>query len=87
MGDRDHEWPAFVFVTTSKGVGWVPVRHLSTSSGTAVVVDAYDTTELSTEVGDDLEAIHEDTDSGWLWCRSAVGREGWVPINTVTTAE
>jgi hypothetical protein len=87
VGDRDHVWPAFVFVTTSKGAGWVPARHLSTSSGSAVVVDAYDTTELPTEVGDDLKAIHEDTDSGWLWCRSAVGREGWIPIKTVTTAE
>lgn len=87
VGDRDQEWPAFVFVTTSKGSGWVPARHLSTSSGSAVVVDAYDTTELPTEVGDDLEVIHEDPDSGWLWCRSAVGREGWVPIKTITTAE
>lgn len=87
VGDRDQEWPAFVFVRTSKGAGWVPARHLSASSGSAVVVDAYDTTELPTEVGDDLEVIHEDTDSGWLWCRSAVGREGWVPIKTVTTAD
>lgn len=76
-----------MFVTTSKCAGWAPARHLSTSSGSAVVVDAYDTTELPTEVGDDLEVIHEDTDSGWLWCRSTLGREGWVPIKTVTTAE
>lgn len=73
-----------MFVSTPQGSGWVPARNLSKSSGSAVVVDAYDTTELPTEVGDDLEVLHEDTDSGWLWCRSPVGREGWVPIKTVT---
>lgn len=75
-----------MFVTMSKGSGWVPARYLSTSSGRTIVVDAYDTTELPTEVGDNLEVIREDTDSGWLWCRSAVGQEGWVPIKAVTTA-
>ncbi len=86
VGDRDQEWPAFVFVTTPRGSGWVPARHLTSSSASAVVVEAYDTTELPTEVGDDLDVIHEDTDSGWIWCRSVVGREGWVPIKTVSTA-
>jgi hypothetical protein len=86
-GDRDQEWPAFVFVTTPRGSGWVPARHLTSSSASAVVVEAYDTTELPTEVGEELDVIHEDTDSGWIWCRSVVGREGWVPIKTVSTAQ
>lgn len=85
-GDRDQEWPAFVFVTTSKGSGWVPARYLTAASGPAVVVQAYDTTELPTELGEELDVIQEDTDSGWIWCRSAIGREGWVPIKTVSTA-
>jgi hypothetical protein len=86
VGDRDQEWPEFVFVTTPNGAGWVPARHVSPSSGSSVVVEEYDTTELPTEVGDLLEVIHEDIDSGWIWCRSAVGRQGWVPIKTVTSA-
>jgi hypothetical protein len=47
---------------------------------------AYDTTELSTQVGDVLEVVAEDLISGWLWCRSRDGREGWAPIKTLATA-
>lgn len=83
VGERDTEWPEFVFVTASHGAGWAPARHLSRSSGIAVVETAYDTTELPTQAGDVLEVVAEDLPSGWLWCRAADGREGWVPVKTV----
>ena len=87
VGERDTEWPEFVFVTASHGSGWVPARHLSASSGTAVVTTAYDTTELPTHIGEILEVVTEDLTSGWLWCRSAEGREGWVPVKTVDAVD
>jgi Variant SH3 domain. len=87
LGERDDRWPAFVFVTTPHGAGWVPARHLSTPSdpppGTAVVQIPYDTTELPTRVGDVLEVLTEDLLSGWLWCRADNGRQGWVPVAAV----
>lgn len=83
VGERDTRWPAFVFVTAADGSGWVPARHLSHPAGPAVVRVAYDTTELPTEVGDRLDVLLEDLDSGWLWCRAAGGREGWVPVDTL----
>ena len=46
LGDYDATWPEFVFVTAKNGGGCVPARHLSESSGTAVVETASDTTEL-----------------------------------------
>jgi len=82
VGERDTEWPEFVFVTAVHGAGWVPARHLSASSGTAVVLTPYDTTELRTQRGDVLEVLAEDLTSGWLWCRGP-GGEGWVPAKTV----
>ena len=82
-GDHDIEWPQFVFVTAAHGTGWVPARHLSQPSGPAVVQTAYDTTELPTRVGEVLEVLAEDVVSGWLWCRSRSGRQGWLPIRTV----
>ena len=87
VGDRDSEWPEFVFVAASRGTGWVPARHLSATSGTAVVQTAYDTTELPTHAGDAVEVVAEDLTSGWLWCRARDGREGWVPIKTLQPAE
>jgi predicted ArsR family transcriptional regulator len=82
-GNRDNEWPEFVFVTATHGTGWVPARHLSQPSGPARVQMAYDTTELPTSVNDALDVLAEDLPSGWLWCRSSSGQQGWVPMNTV----
>jgi Variant SH3 domain len=82
-GDRDTEWPEFVFVTSTHGTGWVPARHLSQSFGPAVVEMAYDTIELPTQLGEVLDVLAEELVSGWLWCRSGRGRQGWVPVKTV----
>jgi hypothetical protein len=82
-GGRSREWREHVFVTAAGGTGWVPVRSLSGSSGTVTVRTAYDTTELATSVGEHLEVIKEDIRSGWLWCRSRAGKEGWVPVSTL----
>jgi hypothetical protein len=86
VGDRDTEWPEFVFVTAPQGSGWVPARHLSAPSGSAVVRTEYDTTELPTHLGEVLDVVAEDLASGWLWCRSREGLEGWVPLKTLTSA-
>jgi hypothetical protein len=83
VGERSIEWPEFVLVTAGSGTGWVPARYLSAPTGRAVVETPYDTTELPTSEGERLEVVAEDRLSGWLWCRAADGREGWVPLNTV----
>ena len=80
---RDDHWPAFVFVTAAGGQGWVPARHLDADCGPATVVEPYDNTELPTTAGETLTVIARDDESGWLWVRSASGREGWVPDDTV----
>lgn len=77
-GRHDTDWPAFVFVTTDDGAGWVPGRYLDTSSDPAVVITAYDTTELATTAGEQLTLIQRDGPSGWVWVRNQAGREGWV---------
>ena len=84
VGERDSEWPAFVFITGENGSGWVPERHLDPRGLSAVVTEEYDTTELPTEEGEELELIREDLTSGWVWCRADNGREGWVPERTLS---
>ncbi len=82
-GERDTTWPAFVFVTSERGEGWVPARHLSGDAGNVVVRARYDTTELATEVGETLAIVERDDESGWVWCRNVRGEEGWVPLSTL----
>jgi hypothetical protein len=84
VGERDREWPAFVFVTSRNGSGWVPERHLDRRGTSGVVTEEYDTTELPTREGEQLEVLREDVASGWLWCRADDGREGWVPERTLS---
>ena len=83
VGERNTEWLAFVFVTTTHGEGWVPARYVSQTDGRlATMLRGYDTTELSTEPGEMLDVVEEDLESGWLWCRSQTRREGWVPVTS-----
>jgi hypothetical protein len=44
---------------------------------------AYDTTELATAAGELLTVLVIDDISGWSWVRNGLGREGWVPSNTI----
>ena len=87
VGERDTEWPEFVFVTASQGSGWVPGRHLSARAGVARVIAPYDTTELPTEAGEVVDVLARDVESGWIWCRATNGREGWVPSKTLSLAD
>ncbi len=87
VGERDGEWPAFVFVTAQQGSGWVPERHLDRQGAKAVIKQRYDTTELPTEAGEKLAVLCEDLSSGWVWCRAENGREGWVPESTLSRLE
>lgn len=81
VGERDTDWPAFVFVTSAGGQGWVPARHLSSDTGAAVVELAYDTTELAVAAGQEVTVVDKDDESGWWWCRADGGAEGWVPVS------
>ncbi|WP_040158220.1 SH3 domain-containing protein [Mobilicoccus massiliensis] len=84
VGERSPEWPAFVFVVTTNGEGWVPERHLDASRPEAIVCDDYDTQELPVGTGDLVEVLRSDDPSAWSWCRDRDGREGWVPHSALT---
>jgi hypothetical protein len=81
VGDRDTDWPSFVFVTAAGGQGWVPARHLSAASGAALVERPYDTTELAVTQDQEVTVLDRDDASGWWWCRDDSGAEGWVPVS------
>jgi hypothetical protein len=84
VGPRSPEWPAFVMVTGAVGEGWVPSRNLSAEEGVVTVEADYDTTELPVALGQIVEVLTRDDESGWWWCRSDAGAEGWVPRSVLT---
>jgi hypothetical protein len=82
-GQRDTTWPAFTFVTTADGSGWVPTRYVRQGTDGGIIVHPYDTTELETSAGEELTVVATDDVSGWTWVRNTAGREGWVPNETI----
>ncbi|MGZ0069413.1 SH3 domain-containing protein [Microbacterium arborescens] len=86
VGAWDTEWPAFVFVTTADGSGWVPGRHIRIEGSVGTVSTGYDTTELSQTKGNVVEVVVDDAESGWSWCRAEDGREGWIPHRVLRDA-
>jgi hypothetical protein len=83
VGERDTTWPAFVFVTTADGSGWVPARHIDTGADPPVMLEPYDTSELATEAGEMLTVLARDDPSGWTWVRNSRGAKGWVPSDSL----
>ena len=83
VGERDPTWPAFVYISTENGEGWVPARYLTIIGDEVVVETGYDTKELPTAAGEELEIVVRDDASGWHWCRNHAGDQGWVPADTI----
>jgi len=87
VGEQSIEWPAFVFVTSPAGGGWVPERFLTEDRPDAVVRVRYDTTELPADPGDRFTVVQRDDESGWWWCRDRSGAEGWLPAMVLETED
>lgn len=79
MGERDAEWPAFVWTITADGnAGWAPFDWLRPlGDGHAEALRDYSARELDVDAGDHAELRFEL--GGWWWLRHDDGREGWVP--------
>ena len=79
VATSEGDFPGFVCVANSAGAtGWVPKRYLNAERPIAVVVHPYDTTVLMPQVGDRVEVLEDDVESGWSWCRADGSAEGWV---------
>lgn len=86
-GESDTTWPAFVYVITDHGEGWVPARHLAADSGATVVIAGYDTTELPLAADQEVMVLECDDESGWWWCEADDGATGWVPISALVVVD
>lgn len=79
LGERDREWPAFVWTTTQDGnAGWAPADWLRPlGDGRAEALRDYSAQELDVNAGDVLTLSF--ALGGWWWCEGGDGRCGWVP--------
>ncbi|MGO1072158.1 SH3 domain-containing protein [Lysobacter sp. CA199] len=88
LGERDSEWPAFVWTQTDDGrAGWAPCDWLRPLDAQhAEALRAYDARELDVEAGQWLRLIDEL--GGWWWAqREHDGAQGWVPARHLGAIE
>ncbi|TQV82100.1 SH3 domain-containing protein [Denitrobaculum tricleocarpae] len=84
LGAKDADWPEWIWCRNSEGLGgWLPASSLSsqTEGEAAKLLTDFDTIELTVKEGEELEGVEER--GGWIWCRSHIGMEGWVPLDHV----
>jgi hypothetical protein len=86
LGERDQDWPEFVWTTLASGLGgWIPSVLFDRDRGEATAQQDYDTRELDADVGDELLLYHEL--AGWWWAENASGAQGWIPARVIETFE
>ena len=80
---RQSEWAGWIWCTTSEGDScWVPERWVRINSeDTCIMLREYTCTELTVSAGQVLEGI--ETESGWLFARTATDEKGWVPLTSL----
>ncbi|MBE9101043.1 SH3 domain-containing protein [Vacuolonema iberomarrocanum] len=85
LGQRDDEYPGWIWVTASGGKeGWAPevLLDIDASGSRATALETYSARELNTHEEEILTVYRELNE--WYWVCNADGQMGWVPIKTVT---
>lgn len=81
---RETEYEGWLWCQNKDGLNaWVPETHLekTSDSGQYKFLKDYNSKELNVEEGQEVIALEED--SGWIWVRTTLGEEGWIPLENV----
>ena len=81
---RKTEYEGWLWCQNNAGVdAWVPETYLEklSDSGQFQFLKDYNSRELTVNEGQ--EVIVLDEDSGWAWARTALGEEGWIPLENL----
>jgi len=81
---RETQYKGWLWCQNNHGVNaWVPETHLeaTSDSGKYQFLKDYNSRELNVEEGQEVIVLEED--SGWIWVRTTLGEEGWIPLEKV----
>lgn len=82
LGERDRDWPQFVWTTIAEGHGgWVPAALFDSEQGAAKALSDYDTRELDARA-DEIVTLHYEL-AQWWWAENALGMQGWIPARAL----
>ncbi len=77
VGDRDDQWPLWLWCTNDRGAGWIPEGFLDIHEKVGRAKRDYTTRELAVSEGDQVELV--ESHGGWAFVRPQAGEPGWVP--------
>jgi hypothetical protein len=79
---KESEWGDWIWCINKLGNGrWIPENYLEIREDYCEVLLDYEATELSVQVGDQLEI--KKVESDWIWAINNEGKQGWVPLKCV----
>ena len=82
LGDRDRDWPQFVWTTIAEGHGgWMPAAIFDADHGSATAMSDYDTRELDAD-SDEILVLHYEL-AQWWWAENSKGLQGWIPARAL----
>jgi uncharacterized protein YgiM (DUF1202 family) len=82
LTEKESEWPGWIWCINKNGKdGWVPRSYLKIQDNHAKLLQDYDATEITAEVGEKF--VIKGEKSGWFWVSGKEGRMGWIPIKNV----
>lgn len=86
LGERDGDWPEFVWTTLATGLGgWIPSVLFDRDHGEATARQDYDTRELDADAGEVL-VLHREL-AQWWWAENERGEQGWIPARVLEPIE
>jgi hypothetical protein len=81
VGERDTQWPEFVWCVNSVGKGgWVPDKYIE-RVGEAGIARCDYTAQLTATADEELVLDH--AEGGWFWATNRQGRSGWIPAEHI----
>jgi len=82
LSGRQDIWDGYIWLwarCTAGKEGWIPDSLVRTMNGRQIAGEDYSAMELTCKRGQVVTGIKET--HGWVLCRTAEGRTGWVPRN------
>lgn len=82
--ETDKKWKGWIWAEFKNNSGWIPMQIVSFSEDkkTGVILEDYSASELSIDLGDELQVLK--SLNGWLWVKNLQTKEeGWIPSECI----
>lgn len=82
--ETEEKWKGWIWADFKENSGWIPMQIVSFSEDkkTGVILEDYSASELSIDLGDELQVIK--SLNGWLRVKNLQTKEeGWIPSECI----